>query len=251
MQNDPFDNILQNTVGQPTDMDKFVFPQRASSFMAAPMTTAMMMATRFATNKPKAEKKSHSEAESRRRKRINDHLTTLRGILPSKLKTDKATLLMETVQHVKELQQKFAEVAGSGGEGGMKPLLPTETDTVSVSRCQDEEVGEKNNLFVKATVCCEDRPDLNRDLVQLVRSVQGKITRAEMASVGGRTKMVMTLKLTGGGGEEELRRVRRGLMAVVENRASGRIGHSKRGRFVMPNRTDGYGGMSNYNYSLR
>ncbi|CAM8911053.1 unnamed protein product [Rhodiola kirilowii] len=188
-------------------MDRFIFQHGGSSFFMSPPIGAG--ATRFASKPKAAGKKSHSEAESRRRKRINDHLTTLRGILPSKLKTDKATLLMETVQHVKDLQRRFAEVAGA-----FEP--PTESDNVSVSRCDNE-----NNVAVKATVCCEDRPELNRDLIHVIRSVRGKITRVEMASVGGRTKLLMTLKLGLGDGEGEIRELRRGLMAVVENRASG------------------------------
>ncbi|CAM8926309.1 unnamed protein product [Rhodiola kirilowii] len=228
-------------------MDRFIFPQgggAASSLMGAaqhPLTTSAS-ATRF-MSKPKAEKKSHSEAESRRRKRINDHLVTLRSILPSKVKTDKATLLLETVQHVKELQQKFAEVG-----------LPSESDTVSVSRCEnaDDDDEKKNDLVVKATVCCEDRAELNRDLVRVIRSVRGNMTRTEMATVGGRTKVVMDLKLgveSSGGDQEEIGRLKRGLRAVVENRVSGHsfgVGgrltvSNKRGRFVMSDN----GGMSN------
>ncbi|KAJ0703643.1 putative transcription factor bHLH family [Helianthus annuus] len=46
----------------------------------------------------------HSEAERRRRKRINGHLATLRSILPDTVKADKASLLAEVVRRVKELK---------------------------------------------------------------------------------------------------------------------------------------------------
>lgn len=137
---------------------------------------------------------------------------------------------METVQHVKELQRKFKEVVGVK----MKTQLPAEDDSVSLSPCENEkqDANDKRRV-VKATVCCEDRPELNQDLIQLLRLVKGTVTRAEMMTVGGRTKLVMTLKL--GLGEAEIGRVRRGLLAVAENRLSGHL----MGRFVMPNQTDG------------
>ncbi|KAE8704171.1 hypothetical protein F3Y22_tig00110458pilonHSYRG00111 [Hibiscus syriacus] len=49
-----------------------------------------------------AASKNHSETEKRRRERINNHLAKLRSLLPSTTKTDKASLLAEVIQHVKE-----------------------------------------------------------------------------------------------------------------------------------------------------
>ncbi|KAJ0961199.1 hypothetical protein J5N97_000821 [Dioscorea zingiberensis] len=62
--------------------------------------------------------KSHSEAERRRRQRINGHLATLRTLLPSAARMDKATLLGEVVRHVRELRGLASDVAGDApGEG--------------------------------------------------------------------------------------------------------------------------------------
>ncbi|CAI5951675.1 unnamed protein product [Closterium sp. NIES-65] len=50
-----------------------------------------------------AQSRSHSEAERRRRERINQHLATLRALLPSSSKADKATLLGEVLDVLRAL----------------------------------------------------------------------------------------------------------------------------------------------------
>ncbi|XP_062030257.1 transcription factor bHLH30-like [Rosa rugosa] len=166
---------------------------------------------------------SHKEAERRRRQRINTHLSTLRSLLPSTARTDKASLLAEVVQHVKDLKRRADELVRQ--EGDTSPF-PGELDEASVSY-----YGEG---LLKATLCCEDRPGLNRDLVQAIRSVRVRPVKAEMVTVGGRTKSVVVMKRTGGGGgEEEVKDLKVALKAVVENRAFGsRVGLlGKRARF--------------------
>ncbi|XP_059461198.1 transcription factor bHLH30-like [Corylus avellana] len=180
--------------------------------------------------------RSHKDAERRRRQRINAHLSTLRTLLPNATKTDKATLLAQVVQHVKELRKQADDVArqdgdacGARSEGG---LFPGESDEATLSYC---EVGEKE---MKATVCCEDRPGLNLDLARAIRSVRARAVRAEMMTVGGRTKSVVVVKWagSGAGGQEEVGALERALKAVVENRASGSglgraVSGNKRARF--------------------
>ncbi|KAG9136875.1 hypothetical protein Leryth_020604 [Lithospermum erythrorhizon] len=65
-----------------------------------------MTAQEIMDAKALAASKSHSEAERRRRERINNHLNKLRSILPSTTKTDKASLLAEVIQHVKRVEDK-------------------------------------------------------------------------------------------------------------------------------------------------
>ncbi|XP_057993906.1 transcription factor bHLH30 isoform X2 [Hevea brasiliensis] len=178
--------------------------------------------------------KSHKEAERRRRQRINAHLSTLRSLLPSVTKTDKASLLAKVVHHVKELIRQAAQVArqdgdgfcgsssssSSGGGGGSEPekycAFPGESDEATLSYCD----GEAKTMRV--SVCCENRPGLNWELSQAIRLVRGRAVRAEMMTVGGLTKCVVVLQwASGGGGDEEARILRRALKAVVENRVSG------------------------------
>ncbi|XP_050377980.1 transcription factor bHLH30-like [Argentina anserina] len=165
---------------------------------------------------------THKEAERRRRQRINTHLSTLRTLLPSPARTDKASLLAEVVQHVKDLKRRMAELARQEEDTSH---FPGEVDEARVS-CYGEGL-------LKATLCCEDRPGLNRDLVKAMRSVRVRAVKAEMVTVGGRSKSVVVMKWTGGGGgEEELKNLKVALKAVVEDRVSGRVCISgKRARF--------------------
>ena len=137
--------------------------------------------------------------------------------------TDKASLLAEVVQHVKDLKRRVEELALQGEDTW---CFPGEVDEVRVS-CYGEGL-------VKATLCCEDRPGLNRDLVKAMRSIRVRAVKAEMVTVGGRSKSSVVLKWIGGGGggEEEVRDLKVALKAVVENRMSGRVGLlGKRARF--------------------
>lgn len=127
------------------------------------------------------------------------------------LQTDKASLLAEVVHHVKHLRKQAADMELCDRE--LMWLFPGESDEATLSYC---EAG-----FVKATLCCEDRPGLNGDLMQAIRSVRARTVRAEMSTLGGRTKNVVELEWSSGGGEDEVRTLKRALKAVVENRASG------------------------------
>ncbi|KAF5461996.1 hypothetical protein F2P56_018045 [Juglans regia] len=169
--------------------------------------------------------KSHKDAERRRRQRINAHLSTLRSLLPNTTKTDKASLLAQVVHRVKELRQQVADVpcregngdaCGSGSDAVPDPwLLPGESDEATLSYCDG---GKK----VKATLCCDDRPGLNVDLARAIKSVRARAVRAEMMTVGGRTKSEVMVQWAGSGtgGDHEIGALKRALKAVVENRAS-------------------------------
>nr|GME05810.1 transcription factor bHLH30-like [Ipomoea batatas] len=182
-----------------------------------------------------AANKSHSEAERRRRKRINGHLATLRTLLPNTIKTDKASLLAEAVKCVRELKKTTTELAAApesdtdddssfiGGAGGevrrTKYMFPSETDELKLSYAAGEEGG--GNL--KAALCCEDRPEIITEVVRALKTVEGKVVRAEMATVGGRIKCVLWVHVEGlnngggrCGGEEVVAAVRRALKVVVD-----------------------------------
>ncbi|KAG6387126.1 hypothetical protein SASPL_152311 [Salvia splendens] len=77
-----------------------------------------------------AEALSHSEAERRRRERINAHLESLRGLVPSNEKMDKATLLAEVVSQIKQLRA----TASQASEG---LHIPMDTDEVKVEAIEN------------------------------------------------------------------------------------------------------------------
>ncbi|XP_073153930.1 transcription factor bHLH30-like [Henckelia pumila] len=178
----------------------------------------------MAEAKAMAASNSHKEAERRRRKRINGHIATLKAILPNVLKTDKASLLGEAVRRVKELKQATTELTAA-----MEYLdhtkhqqdfttFPTETDELKVCPCED------GSGLIKATLCCEDRPDMILNLIQALNSVKAKVTRAEMCTIGGRTKSNLWVELVSsndvGSDDQEFGRLRQVLKMVVDKSTS-------------------------------
>ncbi|KAK4797014.1 hypothetical protein SAY86_029340 [Trapa natans] len=137
------------------------------------------------TNSPEdrtlAALRNHKEAEKRRRARINSHLDKLRSLLPCNSKTDKASLLAMVVQRVKELKQQTLDISAV-------EMLPSETDEITVLSCDYSSDGK---LIFKASLCCEDRSDLLLDLSEILRSLNLKMLRAEMATLGGRVRNIL------------------------------------------------------------
>ncbi|RRT81536.1 hypothetical protein B296_00001546 [Ensete ventricosum] len=129
--------------------------------------------------------KSHCEAERRRRERINRHLATLRSMVPSTKKVggcsplltyklDKAALLAEVINQVKELKTNAVEIS-------KRYFIPSDTDEV---RVKVEDVMKDGNFLVKASLCCEDQPELIADLRHTLQSLQLKMVRAEISALG-------------------------------------------------------------------
>ncbi|CAM0879650.1 unnamed protein product [Alopecurus aequalis] len=126
--------------------------------------------------------KIHSEAERRRRERINSHLAALRGMIPDIKQMDKATLLARVVDQVKRLKRRASQATR------LTPPIPPETDEVSVKCCVED-----GRLYMKASVSCDDRPDLLAGLVRALHGLRLRTVRAEVASLGGRVQYVFTL----------------------------------------------------------
>ncbi|KAE8723007.1 Basic helix-loop-helix DNA-binding superfamily protein, putative isoform 2 [Hibiscus syriacus] len=122
--------------------------------------------------------KSHSEAERRRRERINAHLDTLRTLLPNREKMDKATLLGEVVAQVKQLKKNATE-ASKGF------LVPMDDDEVRVDACDDEAMG---TYCFKASICCDYRPELLTDLRQALDALPVKMVKVEISTLGSRLR---------------------------------------------------------------
>ncbi|KAK1279549.1 Transcription factor bHLH30 [Acorus gramineus] len=129
-----------------------------------------------------AASKSHSEAERRRRERINTHLAKLRSLLPSTTKTDKASLLAEVIQHVKELRRQTSMIAEDG-------RVPTESDELTVDAAQEDD----GRTVIKASLCCDDRADLLPELIRALKSLRLKALRAEITTLGGRVRNVLVV----------------------------------------------------------
>ncbi|KAK4371108.1 hypothetical protein RND71_010583 [Anisodus tanguticus] len=179
-----------------------------------------MSAQEIMDAKALAASKSHSEAERRRRERINNHLAKLRSLLPSTTKTDKASLLAEVIQHVKELKRQTSQISETNA------IIPTEINelTVDYYNASDDQEG---NFVIKASLCCEDRSDLLPDLINTLKSLRLKTLKAEITTLGGRVKNVLFLTgdqedtWTNDSGDDDqmqycLRSIQEALKAVME-----------------------------------
>jgi len=123
--------------------------------------------------------KSHSEAERRRRERINAHLTTLRSLVPCTDKMDKATLLAEVISRVNELKK----IACEESQGF---LIPMDDDEVKVEQCDDG--AEDGTVSYRASLCCDYRPQLLSDLRQAIDNLQIELVNSEISTLGSRVK---------------------------------------------------------------
>ncbi|KAJ7947079.1 Transcription factor [Quillaja saponaria] len=122
--------------------------------------------------------KNHSDAERRRRERINGHLTTLRGLVPCTDKMDKAALLAEVIREVKELKKTAVEESKGF-------LIPMDVDEVKVEPYDE---GGDGRPSYKASVCCDYRPELLSELRQALDALQVEILKAEISTLEGRVK---------------------------------------------------------------
>lgn len=166
-----------------------------------------MTAREMMDAKALAASRSHSEAERRRRQRINGHLARLRSLLPNTTKTDKASLLAEVLDHVKELKRQtsammMATTVGGddGGAAGrtQQQLLPTEADELSVDAGADG----AGRLVVRASLCCEDRPDLIPDIVRALAALGMRARRAEITTLGGRVRSLLLITADSRGADQ-------------------------------------------------
>ncbi|XP_027362838.1 transcription factor bHLH131 [Abrus precatorius] len=129
--------------------------------------------------------KKHSEAEKRRRMRINGQYETLRNVLPNLIKKDKATVLAETIKQVKELKKKVSKLEEDSHGNPKEVKFPSGADRLNLEKCYDSQG------LVKATLSCEDRPGLMSAITRALGSVKAKVVKVEMVTVGGRTRSVL------------------------------------------------------------
>ncbi|EOX91959.1 Basic helix-loop-helix DNA-binding superfamily protein, putative [Theobroma cacao] len=149
----------------------------------------------------------HRIAERHRRKRICQQYDILRSILPNLIKMDKASVLGETIRQVRELKKRLKETKAVC-RGSLEGVLPGESDNLSLGYC------ESDGSLLKATFSCDDRAELISDLTRAVRTVNGRVVRAEMVFVGGRNKSVLWVK--GLSGNEGICMLKRALKMAVD-----------------------------------
>lgn len=111
---------------------------------------------------------------------------------------DKACLLGRVIDQVKELKRKVSDIS-------QVSRVPKEVNEVSVEcsishddNDNDEDEDDHHHpydLYMKASVCCEDRPDLFAQLTEAFRRLRLRTIKAEVVSLGGRTHSAFLLCL--------------------------------------------------------
>uniref|UniRef100_A0A0E0JED3 BHLH domain-containing protein n=1 Tax=Oryza punctata TaxID=4537 RepID=A0A0E0JED3_ORYPU len=167
-----------------------LLPRQASS---APPAVLPEMSSSSGSGRSATEARAlkiHSEAERRRRERINAHLTTLRRMIPDTRQMDKATLLARVVDQVKDLKRKASEIT-------QKTPLPPETNEVTIECFTGDAAvavaGNHKTLYIKASITCDDRPDLIAGITHAFHGLRLRTVRAEMTTLGGRVQHVFIL----------------------------------------------------------
>ncbi|CAN0909758.1 Transcription factor bHLH51 [Linum grandiflorum] len=223
--------------------DSATFAQGDDSFFPFSWSNYSFPVQESAEDKAASSSRSHSQAEKRRRDRINAQLTSLRKLIPKSDKMDKAALLGSVIEQVRDLKSKANEVE-------KKLTIPSEIDEITVDCCdvggEDNNNNNNNNVFfVRASLCCEDRPELLSELIRMVKAQRLEIVHADITSVGGRVKTVFVFCNNGGEGESDGDRrsvvsgIKQSLNVVLSRISSATVPssyriRSKRQRFFMP-----------------
>ncbi|OEL35969.1 Transcription factor bHLH51 [Dichanthelium oligosanthes] len=170
-----------------------LLPRQASSAPPAVLVAPLEMSSSSGSGRSATEARAlkvHSEAERRRRERINAHLATLRRMVPDTRQMDKATLLARVVDQVKLLKRKASEATHS-------MALPPETNEVSIELHTGDNgvivAGNDKMIYMKASISCDDRPDLIAGLTQAFHGLRLRTVRADLTSLGGRVQHVFVL----------------------------------------------------------
>ncbi|KOM43134.1 hypothetical protein LR48_Vigan05g073800 [Vigna angularis] len=79
-----------------------------------------------------------------------------------------------------------------GSRSGKLETVPSETDEITVLSTGGD-YGNDGRMVFKASLCCEDRSDLIPDLIEILNSLHLKTLKAEMATLGGRTRNMCSI----------------------------------------------------------
>ncbi|VYS65257.1 unnamed protein product [Arabidopsis thaliana] len=188
------------------------------SFFAGAATSSKLFSRGFSVTKPKSKTESkevaakkHSDAERRRRLRINSQFATLRTILPNLVKQDKASVLGETVRYFNELKKMVQDI----------PTTPSLEDNLRLDHCNN------NRDLARVVFSCSDREGLMSEVAESMKAVKAKAVRAEIMTVGGRTKCALFVQ--GVNGNEGLVKLKKSLKLVVNGKSSSEAKNNNNG----------------------
>ena len=152
---------------------------------------------------------------------------------------DKAALLGSAIEHMKDLKRKATEISKAF-------TIPTEIDEVTVDCDLPENIipintrQSKDKIVIRASVCCDDRPEVFAELIRVLKGLRLSIVKADISSVGGRMKSNLII-CNDNSGEEGVSpsTLKQSLNVVLSRIASSSAGsncriRSKRQRLFLP-----------------
>ncbi|KAK1395813.1 ALCATRAZ [Heracleum sosnowskyi] len=89
----------------------------------------------------------HNLSEKRRRSRINEKLKALQNLIPNSNKTDKASMLDEAIEYLKQLQLQVQMLTMRNGLGLNPVYLPEALQTVQLTHQRGSDYNEGNRLM--------------------------------------------------------------------------------------------------------
>lgn len=116
---------------------------------------------------------------------------------------NKASLLAEVITQVKELKKNAAEASK-----GL--IIPMDVDEVKVEPSDDEAMD--GSISLRASICCDYRPELLVDLRQALDSLDLKLEKAEVSTLENRLKCAFVFTSKSAGNTSDPKSIR-----VLEN----------------------------------
>ncbi|KAJ7952840.1 BHLH transcription factor [Quillaja saponaria] len=92
----------------------------------------------------------HNLSEKRRRSRINEKMKALQNLIPNSNKTDKASMLDEVIEYLKQLQLQVQMLSMRNGSSLYPMCLPGALQPIQLSRTK-RDVGEENRSLPNMT----------------------------------------------------------------------------------------------------
>lgn len=128
-------------------------------------------------------------------------------------------MLGKTIKTVRQLQRTVKELKAVR-QGHKECLFPSEANELTLRDANGD-----GGMF-KVTLSCEDKRGLMSDLARAVRSVKGRLVRAEIVPVGGRIKCVLWVHgLKGNSGMAALKRALNFVIDKPLSSGNGRFYH--------------------------
>lgn len=112
-------------------------------------------------------------AERRRRKRLNDRLSMLRSIVPNISKMDRTSIVGDTIDYVKDLQEKIHKLEEELDTKGEMNLVGSfnENTSEAIPKSPSKFDVERRDESTRIEICCAAKPGLLLSTVETIESL--------------------------------------------------------------------------------